>query len=75
MKSVQDIRLRLDLSYLKSLVDERKLHRIFWVSSNHQLADCLTKQSKAACESLKYCVRNGKLGEILGDIQRQPWRN
>ena len=71
MKSVQDKRLRVDLSYLKSLVDERKLHRIVWVSSNHQLADCLTKQSKTACESLKYCVRNGKLGEILGEIQKQ----
>ena len=45
-KTVTDKRLRADLGYLKSFIDEKILEKMIWVTSKLQLADCLTKIQK-----------------------------
>ena len=56
-KSVQDKRLRVDMSHLKHLVNEQKELQLNWIASSKQLADCLTKTTSA---------NYGNLDRIIG---------
>ena len=47
-KAVQDKRLRVDISYLKQLIERHELEKVLWISSVEQLADCLTKKTAAS---------------------------
>ena len=42
--SVQEKRLRVDISVLREMIDRREIEPLSWVSTEYQLADCLTKQ-------------------------------
>ena len=59
-KSVQDKRLRVDMSHLKHLVNEQKELQLNWIASSKQLADCLTKTTSA---------NYGNLERIIGVVQ------
>ena len=64
-KSVSDKRLRVDLTYLKSFIDEQKVEKLVWIPSRLQLADCLTKNTKISVNNLRECVKRANLSDIL----------
>ena len=43
-KHVEDWRLRLDMAVIRDMLDRGELHRVSWVDTASQLADCLTKR-------------------------------
>ena len=43
-KHVEDRRLRLDMAVIRDMLDRGELHRVSWVDTASQLADCLTKR-------------------------------
>ena len=47
-KAVQDKRLRVDIAYLKQLLEWQELEKVLWISSAKQLADCLTKRTASS---------------------------
>ena len=59
-KAVNDKRLRVDIAYLKQLIERHELEKVMWICSNEQLADCLTKKT-ASCKSLLNCIYNCNL--------------
>ena len=59
-KSVCDFRLRVDVACLRDMLQRREIASISWVSSENQLADCLTK-STASCKNLLKALRENKL--------------
>ena len=63
-KTVTDKRLRVDLGYLKSFIDEKNMEKMIWVPSKLQLADCLTKNSKRASNNLRLCLKHGRIVAI-----------
>ena len=49
-KSVEEKRLRVDISALREMVNRKEIESIRWISTDDQLADCLTKQgAKVEC--------------------------
>ena len=59
-KAVKDMRLRVDMAYLKQMLEKQELEKVLWIHSAEQLADCLTKKtasSKALLNCLHYsCI-------------------
>ena len=51
-KSVEDRRLRIDLAVLEEMIRNNDITSVSWVSSAHQLANCLTKRG-ASCQQLR----------------------
>ena len=60
-KLVSDKRLRIDISYLKSLVDEQNIQRFSWIPTRFQLADCLTKSRSTAQSALIDTLKSSRL--------------
>ena len=54
-KSVDDKRLRIDISVLKDMLHNVELQEMTWVDTLRQLADCLTKRG-ASFERLRAAV-------------------
>ena len=52
-KVQKDKRLRVDIAYLRSLINDGILHQLKWVPTDEELADCLTKLSPKSSESLQ----------------------
>ena len=50
-KSVDDRRLRIDISVSKDMLEKREIDGVSWIESTSQLANCLTKKG-ASCERL-----------------------
>ena len=63
-KSVRDKRLRVDLGYLKNLIEEKCVKKLIWVPSQYQLADCLTKPKNDIRNSLRHCLKTWNFGVI-----------
>lgn len=47
-KSVEDHRLRIDIAVLKDMLRRGELTQVSWVSTVHQLANCMTKRGAPA---------------------------
>lgn len=52
-KSVTEKRLRLEISGIKELIQNKKIEKILWSATKEQLADCLTKKGASALILLK----------------------
>ena len=63
-KSVQGKRLRVDLGYLKNLIEEKCVKKLIWVPSQYQLADCLTKPKNDIRNFLRHCLKTSNFGVI-----------
>ena len=59
-KSVAEKRLRLEISSIKEMIENKQLKQVLWSTSKNQLADCLTKKGASTHELLKG-LENGKL--------------
>ena len=59
-KSVDDKRLRIDISALKEYVSSGEIHTIKWCPGSIQLANCMTKRG-AKSDQLMNILRNGLL--------------
>ena len=42
--SIEEKRLRVDISALREMIDRKEIEHVGLIPSEHQLADCLTKQ-------------------------------
>ena len=51
-KIVADKRLRVDIAFLRDLICHNPSIRFFWVPTKEQLADCMTKSTAPAIETL-----------------------
>ena len=54
-KNVDDKRLRIDLAVLQDMLQQKEVHKILWIESKYQLADCLTKRG-ASAEQLRAAI-------------------
>ena len=45
---VQDKQLRVDISVLRDMIEQKNIHAVSWVQSAHQLANVLTKRGVSA---------------------------
>ena len=52
-KAVNDKRLRVEIAFLKQLIERQELQQVMWICSNEQLADCLTKKTASSKLLLK----------------------
>ena len=50
--SVEEKRLRVDISALREMLNNKDIDEIKWTATNHMLADCLTKQGAKVDELL-----------------------
>ena len=58
-KYVQNERLRIEMNAVKETVANKEIQKIFWINTDHQLADCLTKNgvnSKSLIDVINHCV-------------------
>ena len=60
VKNVSERRLRVDIGAVKEALKRNDIHKISWVKSNLQLADCLTKHG-ASNEKLLQVLKCNKL--------------
>ena len=58
-KSVTEKRLRLEISGIKELIQNKRIQRIMWSTTKEQLADCLTKKGASSLVLLK-ALKNGQ---------------
>jgi len=58
-KSVTEKRLRLEISGIKELIQNKRIQRILWSTTKDQLADCLTKKGASSLVLLK-ALKNGQ---------------
>ena len=49
-KNVEDKRLRIDVAVIRDMLQKKEISSIHWVSTNNQLANCLTKRGASAQE-------------------------
>ena len=66
-KSVLEMHLRVDIEYLRDLINQGNVRRIAWLPTKYQLADSLTKlRSVSTCE-LTQAIESGRLNlaEVL----------
>ena len=54
-KSVDDRRLRIDISLLKDTLKREEISSVSWVIASSRLANCLTKKG-ANCEQLRSAI-------------------
>ena len=47
---IEDKRLRIDLAVLRDMLEKKEIHKVAWVASSQQLADCLTKRGASAVQ-------------------------
>ena len=52
-KAGSDKRLRVEIAFLKQLLEKQELEAVMWIRSNEQLADCLTKKTSSSNLLLK----------------------
>ena len=52
-KYVSERRLRLEISHIKELINDKQIQELKWMDTKHQLADCLTKKGASPYELLK----------------------
>ena len=55
-KAVNDKRLRVEIAFLKQLIERQELEKVMWICSNEQLADCLTKKTASSRLLLKQSI-------------------
>ena len=60
VKNVSERRLRVDIGAVKEALKRNDIHKISWVKSSLQLADCLTKHG-ASNEKLLQVLKCNKL--------------
>ena len=58
--TLTDYRLRIDMSCLRSMVNNGELASVSWIRTQDQLADCLTKQG-ASCHKLLNVLRTNTI--------------
>ena len=79
-KVQHDKSLRVEIAYLRTMVESGVISRLQWVPTNEQLADCLTKISNHAAddliryshEKLAYIQASGPTRSIYGRSKRTP---
>lgn len=59
-KSAAEKRLRIDIASIKQMVETKEITGLFWINSEKQLSDCLTKRG-ACCSRLIRSLCNGCL--------------
>ena len=59
-KYVSDKRLRIDTNALKELTQSNKIHTFKWISTEKQIANCLTKHGTST-KQLVETLRKGQL--------------
>ena len=62
---VEDQRLQIDVCVLRDMMSSGELSKFCWVPTNHQLANCLTKQGASIYDMLN--VLNNKLNFNFND--------
>ena len=68
--SVEEKRLRIDISALREMLANKEIEEVRWVPTNHQLADCLTKQGAKYDKLLAVIKQQMRLN--LGNLQFTP---
>ena len=63
--SLQDKRLRVDVAYVRNLIQEEKLMGVKWIETKLQLADCLTKPRSPTAAILEKVLRENTLRYVL----------
>ena len=59
--SVEEKRLRIDIAALREMTSSGEIHEVKWVPTEHQLADCLTKQGAKIDHLLSLIKRQSRL--------------
>ena len=62
--SVEDKRLRIEVSYLRQLLNRKEVAGIKWVPTEHQLADCLTKQGAKSDDLIAIAKQQMRIDKI-----------
>ena len=57
-KQLSDERLQIDISIMREMVEKKEVAKVEWVSTEKQLADCLTKKG-ASSRKLVQALRGG----------------
>ena len=57
--SLEDKRLLIDIAVLRDMVSHGEINDIKWVSTDKQLANCMTKQGASSCSLIH--ILNNKL--------------
>jgi hypothetical protein len=57
-KQLSDERLQIDISIMREIVEKKEVAKVEWVSTEKQLADCLTKKG-ASSRKLVQALRGG----------------
>ena len=59
--SVEEKRLRIDMACLREMISTGEIQELKWVATEHQLADCLTKQGAKTDHLLALIKRQTRL--------------
>ena len=59
-KSVDDKRLRIDISSIKEFISNKEVNSVKWCAGSLQLADCMTKKG-VRVDNLMEILRRGRL--------------
>ncbi|XP_063726781.1 uncharacterized protein LOC134854457 [Symsagittifera roscoffensis] len=62
-KAVADRRLRVEIGYLRDLTSDTSIS-LRWISTNQQVADCLTKDSRVSRTTLIRCIQHSSIDFI-----------
>lgn len=57
-KQVAEKRLRIEISSIRELLQQKKISEVKWIESENQLADCLTKK-RTSCLNLLKALQTG----------------
>ena len=58
-----DLKMRVQVAYLRKIIDDDEINKIVWIPDPQQLADCLTKspKNKDPVDNLLAVIQTGKL--------------
>ena len=71
--SVEEKRLRIDIAALREMVNSKEIHDIRWVPTEHQLADCLTKQGAKSDKLMAVIQQQMRLNSDHLRFTPPPW--
>ena len=55
--------MRVQVAYLRKIIDDEEINKVVWIPDPQQLADCLTKspKNKDPVDNLLAVIQTGKL--------------
>ena len=58
-----DLKMRVQVAYLRKIIDDEEINKVVWIPDPQQLADCLTKspKNKDPVDNLLAVIQTGKL--------------